>query len=143
MRAVLRPARPDDFDFCASLYFLSMDETIRQLKLDMARQQANLRERWDVTEVAIITYDGADIGWMQRSVREEAFYLEQIFIDAPFQRRGIGTEVISSLIDQATQAGRPITLGVVKTNHARHLYERLGFRVTSEDNRKFYMQRGA
>ena len=34
-----------------------------------------------------------------------------------------------------------VTLGVVKTNPARRLYERLGFRITHEDDRKFYMRR--
>jgi ribosomal protein S18 acetylase RimI-like enzyme len=34
-----------------------------------------------------------------------------------------------------------VTLGVVKTNPAKRLYERLGFRVTNEDERKLYMRR--
>jgi ribosomal protein S18 acetylase RimI-like enzyme len=38
--------------------------------------------------------------------------------------------------------GQAVTLGVVKTNPALRLYERLGFRVTHEDDRKFYMRRG-
>jgi len=140
MQATLRPARPDDFDFCARLYFSGMEDIIRQLKLDMARQEANLRERWHVGEVRLIVYNGADIGWMQSSIRDGALYLEQIFIDADFQRRGIGTEIISGLVVQAAQAGQPVTLGVVKSNPARNLYERLGFRITHEDDRKFYMR---
>jgi ribosomal protein S18 acetylase RimI-like enzyme len=137
----LRAARPDDFDFCARLYFSGMADIIRQLKLDMAAQTANLRERWNVSEVRIITCDEADIGWIQSSVQDDALYLEQIFIDPAFQRGGIGTEIIYRLIARAVQAGQPVTLGVVKTNPARHLYERLGFRITSEDDLKFYMRR--
>jgi ribosomal protein S18 acetylase RimI-like enzyme len=38
-------------------------------------------------------------------------------------------------------ASTAVTLGVVKTNPARRLYERLGFRVTHEDQYKFYMLR--
>ena len=75
----------DDFNFCAHLYFSGMAETIRLLKLDMAAQTANLRERWHVAEVEIITSDGADIGWLQKSIQDDALYLEQIFIDAAFQ----------------------------------------------------------
>jgi ribosomal protein S18 acetylase RimI-like enzyme len=141
MPTTLRPAHPEDFDFCARPYFAGMEETIRQLKLDMAKQSANLRERWNVREVRIITSDGTDVGWTQSSTRDGALYLEQIFIDAAFQRRGIGTGIINDLIGRATQAGQPVMLGVVKTNPARHLYERLGFRVTHEDDRKFYMRR--
>jgi hypothetical protein len=37
------------------LYFSGIDKIIQELKLDMAAQTANLRERWDVAEVEIIT----------------------------------------------------------------------------------------
>ena len=137
----LRPARAGDYEFCASLYFSGMEEIIRELKLDMAAQAANLRKSWHVAEVEIITSDGVDVGWLQKSIQDEALYLEQIYITAAFQGRGIGGEIISRLIDKARQCGRPVTLGVVKTSPARRLYERLGFRVTHEDDRKFYMRR--
>jgi ribosomal protein S18 acetylase RimI-like enzyme len=55
--------------------------------------------------------------------------------------RSIGTEIINRLIEKAKQDGGPVTLGVVKTNPAGRLYERLGFRVSHEDDRKFYMRR--
>jgi GNAT superfamily N-acetyltransferase len=100
----LRPARSDDFDFCSRLYFQGMAATIRELKLNMVAQTNNLRESWNAVEVRIITSDGADVGWMQSSVRDGEFYLEQIFSDAAFQRRGIGTEIIQGVIDRATQA---------------------------------------
>src|SRR6266704_2742010 len=95
MPTVLRFARPEDFDFCARLYFSGMAETIRLLKLDMAAQTKSLRESWDVAEVEIITSDGADIGWLQKSIQDNALYLEQIFIDAASQNRGIGTGIIN------------------------------------------------
>jgi GNAT superfamily N-acetyltransferase len=143
MPIALRPARSEDFDFCARLYFSGMDEIIRELKLDMALQTANLRERWNVAEVEIITAGGEDIGWMQSSIRGDGRFLEQIFIDAAFQHRGVGTGIIHRLIGRANRANQPVTLGVVKTNPARRLYERLGFRITHEDDRKFYMRREA
>jgi GNAT superfamily N-acetyltransferase len=141
MRPALRPARAEDFDFCARLYFAGMEETIRTLKLDMAAQTANLRARWTAAEVQIITSDGTDVGWMQSSIQSHTLYLEQIFIDAASQRHGTGTAMIHGLIDQAAKSGLPVTLGVVKTNPAYRLYERLGFRITHEDDRKFYMRR--
>jgi GNAT superfamily N-acetyltransferase len=141
MPIALRPARSGDFEFCARLYFSGMEETIRRLKLDIVAQTRNLRERWNVDEVQIITSDDADVGWMQSSIKEGAQYLEQIFIDTPFQGRGVGTGIINGLIGEAKLDQRPVTLGVVKTNPALRLYERLGFRITHEDERKFYMRR--
>jgi GNAT superfamily N-acetyltransferase len=83
------------------------------------------------------------VGWLQSVPRENALFLEQIFVDAGFQRRGIGTEMINRLIGRANRTGQPVSLGVVKTDPARRLYERLGFRITHEDDRKFYMRREA
>ena len=141
MAIALRPARSGDFEFCARLYFSGMEKVIRELKLDMAAQTANLRERWQVAEVELITLDGIDAGWIQKSIQADALYLEQIFMDAALQNRGIGTEIINRLIATARRDGYAVTLGVVKTNPARRLYERLGFRITHEDDRKFYMRR--
>ncbi len=141
MRISFRPARPQDFDYCANLYFAGMERSIRELNLDMAAQTANFRQRWEVTQVRIITLDGADIGWLQSTTQGDALFLAQLFVDAPFRRQGTGTEVMNRIMDEAACAGQAVTLGVVKTNPALRLYERLGFQITHEDDRKFYMRR--
>jgi ribosomal protein S18 acetylase RimI-like enzyme len=141
MRTSLRPARPEDFDYCAALYFAEMQRTIADLKLDWAAHVASFRPRWEVAQVRIITRDGADIGWLQTAPGGDALFLAQLFVADAFQRQGIGTEVVNRLIEEAAQAGQAVTLGVVKTNPALRLYQRLGFRTTYEDARKFYMRR--
>ena len=137
----LRPARPEDFDYCARLYFEGMNQIIKTLKLNMEAQVADFRRRWDVRQVRIITLGGTDIGWLQSFVKDDALFLGQLFIDGSSRRQGIGTQVVKGLIEEAARAGQAITLGVVKTNPALRLYERLGFRTTHEDERKFYMRR--
>jgi len=62
-------------------------------------------------------------------------------VELPVQRQGIGTEVMRRLIAEASPTGRAVELAVVKINPALRLYERLGFRVTHEDDHKFYMRR--
>jgi ribosomal protein S18 acetylase RimI-like enzyme len=74
-------------------------------------------------------------------MNDGALFLAQLFVDGPFRRRGIGSEVVRVLIEEAAQAGKALTLGVVKTNPAIGLYKRLGFRITHDDDRKFYMRR--
>jgi ribosomal protein S18 acetylase RimI-like enzyme len=140
-RTTLRPARPEDFDYCARLYFEGTEKIIQELNLNMDAQVAGLRQRWDVTQVRIITLDGTDIGWLQSFEKDDALFLGQLFVDGALRQRGIGTEVVKALIEEATRAGRAMTLGVAKTNRALRLYERLGFRTTHEDERKFYMRR--
>ncbi len=141
MQMILRPARAQDFQYCESLYFAGMERTIQELNLDRDAQVTSFRNQWEPTQIRIITLDGADIGWMQSTTTGDAFFLGQLFIDGPFQRRGIGSEVVNRLIGEATRAGQAVTLGVVKSNPAFQLYLRLGFRTTHEDDRKFYMRR--
>jgi ribosomal protein S18 acetylase RimI-like enzyme len=118
-----------------------MGKIIKALNRKMDAEIAGLRQRWDVTQVRIITLDGMDIGWLQSFVKDDAVFLGQLFVDNALRRRGIGTEVVKALIEEAARDGRPMTLGVVKINPALRLYERLGFRTTHEDERKFYMRR--
>jgi GNAT superfamily N-acetyltransferase len=141
MTITFRPATAQDFGYCAALYFTGMDDVIRQLDLDIDLQTASFRERWDAAEVRIITHEGADIGWLQAATEADALFLKQLFVDTPSRGRGIGTEAMHRLLDEAATAGRAMTLGVVKSNPAKRLYERLGFRVTHEDDRKSYMRR--
>jgi GNAT superfamily N-acetyltransferase len=111
------------------------------LNLDLEKQAANLRKRWDVQQVRIITLDGADIGWVQSMIEGDALFLGQLFVTPAHQGRGIGTTIVHRLIEEAACDRRAVTLGVVKTNPALRLYQRLGFRTTHEDDRKFYMRR--
>jgi GNAT superfamily N-acetyltransferase len=141
MQITLRPARDQDFNFCAALYFAGMESIICELNLDRLAQSASFRQLWELTQVRIIVVDGTDIGWLQSSTRGDSLFLGQLFVDASVQRRGIGTEVIQRLITEAARAGQAVTLGVVKINPALRLYERMGFRITHEDDRKFYMRR--
>jgi ribosomal protein S18 acetylase RimI-like enzyme len=141
MNVAFRPALSGDFDYCERLYFAEMERINRELKLDRAVQVASFRRQWEVAQVRIITLDGAAIGWLQSTTRDGAYFLGQLFVETSRQRRGIGTEVMNLLIGEATRARAAMTLGVVKSNPAKRLYERLGFNVTHEDDRKFYMRR--
>ena len=69
-----------------------------------------------------------------------ASILRRWITSSHMQRQGIGTRVLQMLIEEARRAGKPITLGVVKINPARRLYERLGFQRTHEDRHKVYMR---
>ena len=140
-RLALKSARPEDFDYCERLYFEGMDSVIKELNLSMDAQVVSFRQQWDVGQERNITLDGTDIGWQQSFTKDDALFLVQLFVDSALRLQGIGTEVVKGLIEEAARAGQALTLGVVKTNPALRLYERLGFRTTHEDERKFYMRR--
>jgi len=53
----------------------------------------------------------------------------------------LALELVKRLIEEAERAGQRVRLEVVKINPALRLYQRLGFRVNGEDERKFHMKR--
>ena len=75
------------------------------------------------------------------AIRDESqrLHLEKIYIYPDFQRRGLGTRVVSDVIARA--ANRPVTLRVLIVNPARALYERLGFVVTETTSEFHFMER--
>jgi len=141
MQISFRPAELEDFGYCAKLYFAAMEQSIRELKLDIYAHVADFRKRWDLVEVRIVLRDSVDVGWLQTRTENGALFLAQLFVDAAAQGQGIGTAVMRQVIDEAARAGQAVTLGVVKINPALRLYHRLGFRTIHEDDRKFYMRR--
>lgn len=141
VKIALRPACPQDFDHCERLYFSEMKIIIQELNLDMRAQIVSFRQQWDSTQVRIITLAGVDVGWLQSVNRSDALFLAQLFVESRFQRQGIGTAVMNFAIAEAACARQAVTLGVAKISPALRLYRRLGFRITHEDDRKFYMRR--
>jgi ribosomal protein S18 acetylase RimI-like enzyme len=141
MPVTLRPAIAGDLPFARGLYLDNMREVSQRAGFawDEAQQAASFDARFIAGEASIVVLDGEDIGWMQVAEREGELFLKQLFIHPTRQRRGIGTKLLRELIERARRKRKGVTLGVVKGNPARSLYERHGFRVTSEDRHKVYM----
>jgi len=141
MQIALRPARTQDFEYCKRLYFAGMKTIIEELHLNRAAQEVSFGEEWELSQVRIITLGSSNVGWLQSTMQNDGLFIAQLFVDGPFQRKGIGTEVMHRLIGEAARLTQAVRLAVVKTNPALRLYERLGFQTTHEDDRKFYMKR--
>jgi hypothetical protein len=92
MHIALRPASTQDFEYCKRLYFAGMKKIIEELRLNMAAQAVSFREQWTLTQVRIITVDSSDVGWLQSTMQDDGLFIAQLFVDGPFQRKGIGTD---------------------------------------------------
>lgn len=139
MNITFRPAVEPDFESCRRIYFAEIGWINERLNLEQSAQEASFRQFWNASQVRIIQLDGTDVGWLQTVWRDDEYFLGSLFVDGAFQRRGVGTEVLRRVLDEGVRGTRPVRLAVVKFNPARRLYERLGFRVTHEDDRKVYM----
>jgi ribosomal protein S18 acetylase RimI-like enzyme len=88
----------------------------------------------------VIERGGAPAGLFKVTRDAGAWQLVQIQLSPELQGKGIGQALISELIAEARAAGASLTLHVLHQNPARHLYERLGFRVFEVGAHEFGMR---
>jgi ribosomal protein S18 acetylase RimI-like enzyme len=124
----LRPATPADSEFCFQLHKAAMGDYITAIwGWDEQRQRGFEVRSFNPDRWQIITADGADIGMIDVERRPTEIYLSRIEIHPDYQGRGIGTRLVSALIDEAGQRGQDLVLEVLTVNHrAQALYQRLG-----------------
>lgn len=95
---------------------------------DHGKQVAFFDEHFRPDKSQIIRVDGEDIGVLIVEPAETEIYLAEIQILPGWQGRGIGSSVVRSLMNEAANSGKAVTLRVLHVNdRARALYERLGF----------------
>jgi ribosomal protein S18 acetylase RimI-like enzyme len=141
MNISLRPACDEDFAFVRDVYFATMRSIIESLfGWDQVREEENFARFFRVDEARIITAEGRNVGWIQEQVDDTSINLGSLYVMQKMQRRGIGSQVLRTLLAHAADQSKAITLAVVKINPARHFYEKHGFRITHEDKYKFYMR---
>ena len=137
-----RPTKAEDRDFLYQLHVLTMKEYVdKTWGWDDAFQEAVFKKDFDPDEQKIITFDNQDIGVISVKHNENEVFLRTIEIHPDFQRRGIGTFIIESLLNVGLQVNKPVMLHVLKVNPAKKLYERLGFKAVTETPTHFVMKR--
>jgi ribosomal protein S18 acetylase RimI-like enzyme len=89
-------------------------------------QRERFEEQFDPALLQIIEYDSQPIGYISVRRPGTEIFLATIEIASAFQDRGVGTQLISNLLNDADQPRLPVKLSVLKVNPARRLHERLG-----------------
>jgi GNAT superfamily N-acetyltransferase len=124
----LRPATPADSEFCFQLHKAAMGDYITAIwGWDEQRQRDYQARSFNPGRWQIITAGGTDIGMIDVEYRPAEIYLSRIEVHPSYQGHGIGTRLISALIDEARDKGQDLVLDVLTVNHrAQALYRRLG-----------------
>ena len=139
----LRQANADD----ASLFYDVIDRTMRDFIIttwgawNEERVQRESDEKSRDPKAQVIQIDEISVGVFVVERCLKHIQLEQIYLLPEYQRMGIGTILLNSLILEALQAKIPIRLHVMAVNPAKKFYERLGFVVTEVTTEFFFMEK--
>ena len=147
----LRPATEDDRDFLLALYKSSRGDDLRGLSWEEERINEFLEMQYEAHQTfltadhpniqdQIVLVDGTSVGHLAVEQRSEEIRLVDVSLVPEHRQRGTGTLLIQELQTQAAAAQRPLRLQVIRFNRAVTLFERLGFRRTSETGTHFQME---
>jgi ribosomal protein S18 acetylase RimI-like enzyme len=142
MNLTRRTAQAHDEDFLYALHKATMHDYVMETwgVWDELWQRERYRQNFQPQRLRVIQLDGQDIGMLHLQERTEELFLVNLEILPEFQKRGVGSQIIRQVIEEANQLGKPVALQVLKVNlAARALYQRLGFGVTGENDTHYIM----
>ncbi|MBA3502738.1 MAG: GNAT family N-acetyltransferase [Myxococcota bacterium] len=100
---------------------------------DDDRQRASASKDFDEQPIKIVERDGEPIGYQIILEHADHWFLDEIVVVAVARNRGLGTRLVSEVMESARSAGLPVRLSCLDVNPALRLYGRLGFRITRRE----------
>jgi GNAT superfamily N-acetyltransferase len=140
MKITKRTAIQDDYQWLYDLKVASMRTYVQAVYgWDDEVQKNFFDQGFQPESIQIIVVDDLDAGMFETEHSESGIFLNRIEIHPSFQKRGIGSAIISGIKAEAASQGKKAWLMVFKINPARKLYERMSFTVTEETDTHFKM----
>lgn len=135
----LRSATTDaDMEFLHAVYASGRTEELAPVPWSAEQKAAFLRsqseaqltyyaEHYTRAEYSIVGLQGTDVGRILVEHRDEDLRLMDMGLLPEYRGRGIGTALLTAVIERSEQIGLPVVLHVESFNPAKRLYERFGF----------------
>lgn len=148
----LRPALDDDQDFLFRVYAGTREEEMAlapwtdEQKAEFLQRQFTLRhtqyrQHYVDARFDIILLDGEPVGNLYVDRSESEIHVIDIALLPECRGRGIGAELLTSLLAEATEDNKPVRIYVIQGNPAIKLYSRLGFQKIGEQGIHDLMER--
>ena len=138
----VREASTEDFEFLASLLVLVDEDRLagregwdREQFVDRCRTQTGEEVAGKVANslTSVVEADGTPVGRLRVVRMSDELFIAGVQVLPEHQGKGIGSEVVGSVMDEGRRKGLPVRLEVGKDNpDAKRLYMRLGFRVIED-----------
>ncbi|QND50851.1 GNAT family N-acetyltransferase [Phyllobacterium sp. 628] len=133
----------DDFDRLLQLRLRTMRESLERIgRFDEWRAYDRFRNSYrpHYTRL-IINPEGTLAGCVAMGPVDDHLLLEHFYIFPELQAQGLGSRVLSKLLEEADRAGLPVRLSVLQQSDAGRFYARHGFIETGEDEWDVFYER--
>ncbi|NSY32915.1 N-acetyltransferase [Pseudoalteromonas sp. JC28] len=132
-------AKESDFDYLVALRKATMVPHLENARLCLTDAEHKARVLYEYSSSHLIYINEKCVGLAKFKQREHDYYLFQLQIEPQQQGKGLGAQVIKSLIENHSTL--PWVLTVLKANPAKRLYEKLGFVQFADDEYEFHFRR--
>ncbi len=152
LKITYRPVCEEDIEFLHKVYAstreaeLALTDWSDQQKEDFTRMQFDLQHKqwmqnYGEASFDIVYFEETPVGRLYVNRRKNEIRIIDIALLTAFRRKGIGSKIMHTLIDEADQRGCPLSLHVEKNNPALNLYQKLGFQVVDDIGVYYLLER--
>src|SRR5438045_8641889 len=139
----LRPITAEDDSFLAGVYASTRAAELAQTGWNEEEKALFCRRQFDAqtahysanypgASFQVIERDGEPVGRLYVARWEKEIRIVDITLLPEFRGAGIGTKLLRELQDEASSAGKSLTIHVERFNPAQELYQRLGFQQVED-----------
>jgi ribosomal protein S18 acetylase RimI-like enzyme len=138
-----RPITDADLDFLRQVYASTREEELQLtpwseeekdqfLQMQFSAQHRHYLDHFGDASFDVILQEDTPIGRLYVDRRDDEIRVVDIALLPEYRGRGIGGQIMHSILDEAQGKNVPVRIHVEHNNPAMHLYARLGFRKVEE-----------
>lgn len=133
-------ATENDLDYLLDLRMKTMAPHYADSGLPTDREAALKRVLYEFEKANIIFLNNQRVGLLKINRAEDKTDVLQLQIDPSQQGKGLGRLILTGILQEASETEKKVSLSVLKTNKAQHLYSSLGFTIVDEDAHSYFME---
>ena len=152
MKIFFRPISNSDFPFLIKVYRSTRGEEMKLtpwneeektkfIDFQFDAQHSHYSNAYKGAEFMIIVKDKRDVGRLYLWKTEHQIRIMDIALLPEFRGKGIGTKILTELINESDDSSKKLNIHVEYNNPALKLYERLGFKKIDDTGVYFFMER--
>ena len=151
MSVELRPIAREDDPFLRRLYASTRSRELADAPWTPEQKQTfvtqqfdaqhrHYRETFENADFDVVERDGAPIGRLYVDRRADEIRVIDIALVPESRNQGLGAKLMQSLLDEAKESGKRVSIHVELGSPARRFYERLGFATVCDDGMHTFME---
>ena len=139
---ILAQAQKSDFEFLKYVHHTTLKEHVAKIwGWNEDQQNQFFKDAFNTRHFQLIAIGETSVGYLEINETQDTLNISNILILPEFQGKGVGSQIIKSIISNAKHTNKRVALGVFKVNtRARKLYEKLGFHIHGETPTHYLME---